>query len=120
MIYYFCVNTREDSTASLLAIKTNLLQRNLTDIEEAKAIKKLIDEFGLTQSEIAEKLEKSQGWVSNRLSLILDVSQKVQNALKNVAVSLVCLNKNSVPIPISLTLMLDLPNWLIFRNFHLN
>lgn len=77
----------EESTAALLSIKTNLLQRNLTDIEEARAIKKIIDEFGFTQSEIAEKLGKSQGWVSNRLSLILDVSEKVQNALKNDEIS---------------------------------
>ncbi|MHA1232147.1 MAG: ParB/RepB/Spo0J family partition protein [Candidatus Helarchaeota archaeon] len=67
---------------ALLAIKTNLLQKNLSDIEEAKAIKKIIDEFGYTQSEIAKMLGKSITWVSNRLALILDISKKVQNALK--------------------------------------
>lgn len=77
----------DDTIASFLAIKTNLLQKNLTDIEEAKAIKRIIDEFGFTQGEIAEKLGKSQAWVSNRLALVLDVSLKVQNALKNDKIS---------------------------------
>ncbi len=77
----------EDSEASILAIKTNVLQKNLMDIEEGKAIKKIIDKFGYTQNEIAEKLGKSPTWVSNRIALILDVSQNVQNALKEEKIS---------------------------------
>ncbi len=72
----------EDSMAAILSIKTNFLQKNLTDIEEGKAIKRIIDDFGYTQSEVAKMLGKSQAWVSNRLALILDVSKKVQDALK--------------------------------------
>lgn len=77
----------DDTIASILAIKTNILQKNLTDIEEAKAIKRIIDKYDFTQSEIAKKLGKSQAWVSNRISLVLDVSQKVQNALKEEKIS---------------------------------
>ncbi len=77
----------EDDIGAILSIKTNFLQKNLTDIEEAKAIKKIIDDFGYTQSEIAERLGKSQAWVSNRLALILDVSNKVQEALKEDKIS---------------------------------
>ncbi|MEJ2248158.1 MAG: ParB/RepB/Spo0J family partition protein [Candidatus Lokiarchaeota archaeon] len=77
----------EEDSAAILSIKTNFLQKNLTDIEEAKAIKKIIDDFGYNQKEVAEKLGKSQTWVSNRLALILDVSKKVQEALKNDKIS---------------------------------
>lgn len=77
----------DESDASILAIKTNLLQKNLMDIEEGRAIKKIIEKFGFTQSEIAELLGKSPSWVSNRLALILDVSDKVQNALKEEKIS---------------------------------
>lgn len=77
----------EDSIAAILSIKTNFLQKNLTDIEEGKAIKKIIDDFGYTQSDIAEKLGKSQPWVSNRLALILDVSKNIQEALKEEKIS---------------------------------
>lgn len=77
----------EEDLGAILSIKTNFLQKNLTDIEEAKAIKNIIDDFGYKQSEIAEKLGKSQAWVSNRLALILDVSKKVQEALKNDTIS---------------------------------
>ncbi|MHA1489297.1 MAG: ParB/RepB/Spo0J family partition protein [Promethearchaeota archaeon] len=77
----------DDSIGAILSIKTNFLQKNLTDIEEAKAIKRIIDDFEYNQSEIAEKLGKSQSWVSNRLALILDVSKKVQNALKDDKIS---------------------------------
>lgn len=77
----------EESEASILAIKTNILQKNLTDIEEGKAIKRIIEKFSYTQSEIADKLGKSPSWVSNRLALILNVSQSVQNALKEEKIS---------------------------------
>jgi len=77
----------DDDVAAILGIKTNFLQKNLTDIEEAKAIKRIIDEFGMTQHEIAERLGKSPAWVSNRLALILDVSKKVQLALEENKIS---------------------------------
>ncbi|MHA1275070.1 MAG: ParB/RepB/Spo0J family partition protein [Promethearchaeota archaeon] len=78
----------EEDIGAILSIKTNFLQKNLTEIEEAKAIKRIMDDFGYTQSEIAKKLGKSQTWVSNRLALILDVSKRVQDALNNNKISM--------------------------------
>jgi len=71
----------DEDIASILAIKTNFLQKNLTELEEAKAIKKIIDKFGFNQSTIAEKLGKSPTWVANRLSLVMKLSKKVRDAL---------------------------------------
>jgi len=77
----------DEEIASVLAIKTNFLQKNLTEIEEAKAIKKIIDKFGFNQTEIAEKLGKSPTWVANRLSLVMKLSKKVRDALSTEDIS---------------------------------
>ena len=71
----------DEDMASVYAIKTNFLQKNLTELEEAKAIQRIIDKFGFNQSEIAEKLGKSPTWVANRLSLVMKLSKKVRDAL---------------------------------------
>lgn len=71
----------DDVEAWALALKTNLVRRNLEEIEEAKAILKLVDEYGLTQKEIAECLGRSQQWVSNRLALVLGVIEPIRQLL---------------------------------------
>ncbi|MFO8018995.1 MAG: ParB/RepB/Spo0J family partition protein [Promethearchaeia archaeon] len=59
----------EEDLGAIFSIKTNFLQKNLTDIEEAKAIKKIIDDFGYTQSEIAEKLGKKSSMGKQSFSI---------------------------------------------------
>jgi len=70
-----------ESEAALLAIETNIKRKGLQEIEEGKAIKKIIDRFGLTQKQVAEKLGKSERWAGKRLQLALDVIKEVQNAI---------------------------------------
>lgn len=100
----------DEEIASVLAIKTNLLQKNLSEIEEAKAIKGIIDKFEITQTEIAEKLGKSTAWVSNRLSLVMKLSKKVRDALSSEkitpshAVSLSILDEKDQDILLTLSL----------------
>ena len=71
----------DDATAWALALKTNLMRRNLKEIEEAKTIQKLIEEYDLTQKEVAEILSRSQAWVSMRLSLVLGIIDEIRDAL---------------------------------------
>ena len=71
----------DEDMASIFAIKTNFLQKNLTELEEAKSIQKIIEKFGFNQSEIAEKLGKSPTWVANRLALVMKLSKNVRDAL---------------------------------------
>ena len=52
-----------------LAIIENVQRDDLNIIEEAKSYKKLADEFGLSQQEIAQKTGKSRSAVANRMRL---------------------------------------------------
>ena len=77
----------EEEDAVFLSLKTNLLGENMSEMEEARVIKKILDKYELTQAKIAEKLGKSPSWVGNRLSLVLRVTKKVQEALLKELIS---------------------------------
>lgn len=65
----------------MIAAMENIERRNLTPLEEAKALAGLLAEFGWTQAEMAERLGRSQGWVSQRLAL-LELPQTARRALQ--------------------------------------
>ncbi len=58
----------------------NVQRSNLNPLEEAVAYQKLIDEFSLTQEEVADKVGKSRSAVANTLR-ILALPEAVQKAL---------------------------------------
>lgn len=64
-----------------LALIENVQRSDLNPVEEAKAYKKLIDEFNLTQEEVGLKVGKKRATISNALRL-LDLPAKIQQALK--------------------------------------
>ena len=72
-----------EEQAALLAIETNLVRKELQEIEEGKAIKEMMDRLSLTQQQIASKLGKTQPWVNNRLSLALDLVKPVMDMIIN-------------------------------------
>jgi ParB family chromosome partitioning protein len=53
-----------------LALIENLQRENLTPLEEAEAYRHLIDDYGLTQEEVAERVGKSRPAVTNTLRLL--------------------------------------------------
>ena len=63
-----------------LALIENIQRQNLNPLEEAYAYKKLIDEFSLTQEQVADKVGKKRATISNILRL-LDLPQEIQKAL---------------------------------------
>lgn len=69
-----------DASALAMALIENIQREDLNVIEEAKGIKRLIDEFDMTHEGAAEALGKSRTAVSNILRL-LNLSDHVQNAL---------------------------------------
>ena len=77
------VLNNSEEEAALLAIETNLMRKELKEIEEGRAIKEMMDKLDLNQVTIAKKLGKSQMWVSNRLSLALDLVEPVREMIKN-------------------------------------
>src|SRR5690606_6444363 len=59
-----------DEAAIAMALIENIQREDLNPIEEAVALKRLQDEFGLTQQEVADAVGKSRTTVTNLLRLI--------------------------------------------------
>ena len=70
-----------DSTALAMALIENIQREDLNVIEEARGIKRLIDEFKITHEEAAEAVGKSRTAVSNILRL-LNLCEHAQKALE--------------------------------------
>lgn len=66
-----CLSIQADSqSSSLLALVENLQRKDLDFWEEALALRRLIDDFHLSQEEAARRLGKSQSSVANKLRLL--------------------------------------------------
>ncbi len=59
-----------DAETAEIALIENLQREDLNPVEEAKGYKSLIDKFGLTQDEVAGKVNKSRPAVTNALRLL--------------------------------------------------
>lgn len=63
-----------------IALIENIQRENLNPIETAISYRKLIDEFNLTQEELAGRVSKSRSAVANSLRL-LNLPEEIQNAM---------------------------------------
>ncbi|MEE4380147.1 MAG: ParB/RepB/Spo0J family partition protein [Candidatus Competibacteraceae bacterium] len=66
-----------DHTALVIALIENIQREDLNPLEEAEALKRLIDEFTMTHQEAAEAVGRSRAAVSNLLRL-LDLGDQVR------------------------------------------
>jgi ParB family chromosome partitioning protein len=82
------VLVREATAAEILelALVENVQRADLNPIEEALAFRHLIDEFGLTQSEIAGRVGMSRPAIANALRL-LSAPQSIQDAVLGEQIS---------------------------------
>jgi ParB family chromosome partitioning protein len=69
-----------------LALVENVVRADLSPLEEAVAYRQLIDEFGLTQATVAERVGRSRVAVTNTLRL-LGAAEAVQAALQEDRIS---------------------------------
>lgn len=69
-----------------LALIENIQREDLNPIEEGFSYKRLIDEFGLTQQDVANQVGKSRSAVANTIRL-LDLPEPIQKALIDGAIS---------------------------------
>jgi ParB family chromosome partitioning protein len=69
-----------------LALIENLQRKNLNALEEALSYKRLIDEFNLTQEEVARKIGKKRSTVANTLRL-LALPEDAQKAILDEKIS---------------------------------
>ncbi len=59
-----------DHGSGMMALVENIQREDLHFLEEAAAIQKLLVDFDLTQTEVAQKLGKSQSGIANKLRLL--------------------------------------------------
>lgn len=60
----------DDQATAAVALIENIQRRDLNPVDEARALQRLIDEFGLTHQEVATSVGKSRATVSNLLRLL--------------------------------------------------
>lgn len=76
----------DELKAAEIAIIENIQRQDLNAYEEAAAYKALIDQYGLTQEEVSEKVGKSRSAVANSMRL-LDLPDDVIEMLKTGDIS---------------------------------
>ncbi len=69
-----------DQTAMCIALIENIQRQDLNPLEEANALSRLIEEFGMTHEAVAENVGRSRSTVSNLLRL-LDLDNDVKQLL---------------------------------------
>lgn len=75
-----------DQESLEIALLENLQREDLRPMEKARAYRRLHDEFGMTQEQIAARLRKSQASVANTLRL-LQLPDEVQESLERVRIT---------------------------------
>lgn len=70
----------DDETSALYSLIENLQRSNLTVFEESEGIRRLITEYGLSQSEAAARLGIAQSTLSNKLRL-LKLSEDIKHRI---------------------------------------
>ena len=63
------VKTFNDQTAAAVSLIENIQRENLNPLEESTALKRLVDEFGMTHQQVADTVARSRASVSNLLRL---------------------------------------------------
>ncbi|MCL6635742.1 MAG: ParB/RepB/Spo0J family partition protein [Peptococcaceae bacterium] len=60
----------DDLEAAAVALIENIQRENLNPLEEAAAYRRLIDEYGLTQEDLSQRVGKSRPFITNMLRLL--------------------------------------------------
>lgn len=74
------IHTANEQTAAVLTLTENLQRSNLSIFEEAHALDRLINYFGISQTEAAIKLGMAQSTLSNKLRL-LNLSPEIRERI---------------------------------------
>jgi len=72
----------DDRAAMAIALIENIQREDLNPLEEADALRKLLDEFGMTHQQIADAVGRSRAAVTNLLRLI-ELNPEVKKLLVN-------------------------------------
>lgn len=75
------VRTADEQAGLALALVENIQRTDLNPLDEARAFRQLMQEFGLTQEQVAQRVGRSRAAVANTLRL-LSVAPAVQDAVR--------------------------------------
>lgn len=78
------IKDTDDKTLMEIALIENLQREDLNPVEEALGYKALIDDFSLTQDEVASRMGKSRSAVTNALRLLKLTSAELEALRKGV------------------------------------
>lgn len=76
----------DDATAATMTVTENAQRDDLNPIDEAEGYRTLVDRFGLTQGEVAERVGKNRTSVTHAMRL-LELPDDVQDLLRKKAIS---------------------------------
>ena len=68
-----------DSDSAVMAFIENIQRQNLSFLEEAEGYRNMMEDYGLTQEELAAKLSKSQSSIANKLRIL-----KLEDSVKKL------------------------------------
>lgn len=77
----------DEKSAAEVAIIENIQREDLTVIEEARAYRTLMDEYGMTQEELSTRIGKSRSTVANVLR-VLELPEELQQLLAEEKITL--------------------------------
>ncbi len=80
------IRDADDRTMVVLALIENLQREDLNPLDEAHAYRRLVDEFGLTQSQVADRVGRDRSTVANTIRL-LGLPDPVQELVAGGAIS---------------------------------
>ncbi len=69
-----------DKDSAILAFVENLQRQNLSFLEEAEGYRNMLEDYGMTQTELAHQLAKSQSAIANKLR-VLKLEARVKQEL---------------------------------------
>ena len=78
------IRSANERVSAEIALIENLMRDNLNMFEQAKAFRRLITEFGLTQEQVAKSLSMSQSAVANKLRLLRLSNEEMAFILDNL------------------------------------
>ena len=80
------LHVTDDTTAIVFSITENVQRCRLTFFEEAESLRKLTEDFGMSQSEVAARLGIAQSTLCNKLSL-LRLDEAMQNRIASAGLN---------------------------------
>ncbi len=81
------IRNSKDEESTILALVENIQRKDLNPMEEAKSYTQLIEDFGLTQEMVAERVGRERSSVANILRLV-SLPKEIQLFIENEQLSL--------------------------------